>query len=212
MIDKNLSVNKINNKNVKDRSDDLTFSSGLTSTFKLGLPSKFKSDLPEIYDLDLSSYFEKPEKMFNKMKKGYTKKEIDFSKYLSSDFQSLRPLKSSPSFRRFKSGTARPQGRVSFQSKDYDITPWANKVVDRIQKNWLISPPQEISEKGEVGISVIIEKNGELSSINMVNSSMVPLFDQAALRALDLSSPFPELPDDFPDKNLEAYFVFQYND
>ena len=61
-------------------------------------------------------------------------------------------------------------------------------------------------------IFVIIEKSGELLSVEITKSSEIQLLDQTALSALHMSSPFPKLPDDFPNKNLEAYFVFSYDD
>jgi TonB family protein len=200
----------ISNKNVNEITGAITSYPNLTSTFRLELPPKSKIALPENYKLDLSHDFE--EKMLGDMKKGYVSKDLDLSEYRYLYSQSLQPTKTIPSSRRFRTGTIRPQGRASFQSKGYDISPWAEGVVDRIQKNWAISPAQEISEKAVVEISVIIEKNGELSSYKIVNSSLEPLLDQAALKALELSSPFPKLPDDFPYRNLEAYFVFQYHD
>lgn len=207
---KNLRLNQIPSKNVNERTSDLTFHPDLTSTFKLELTPRSKMTLPEDYKLDLSPNFE--EKMLGEMKKSYVSKDLDLSKYRYFYSQSLQPTKTMPSSGRFRTGTIRPQGRASFQSKGYDISPWAEEIVDKIQKNWFISTTQDISEKAVVEISVTIEKNGELSSYKIVNSSLEPLLDQAALKALELSSPFPKLPDDFPYRNLEAYFVFQYHD
>lgn len=210
VVGKNLRPNQLPRKNAIERTADPTFAPDLTSRFRLELPARSKMTLPENYKLNLSPNIE--EKMLGEVKKGYVSKDLDLSEYRYFYSQSLQPTKTRPSSARFRTGTIRPQGRASFQSEGYDISPWAEEVVDRIQKNWVISPTQEISEKAVVEISVTIEKNGELSSYKIVNSSLEPLLDQAALKALELSSPFPKLPDDFPYRNLEAYFVFQYHD
>jgi len=85
-------------------------------------------------------------------------------------------------------------------------------VVNRIQSNWAIPVQQVALTSDVVGISVIVERNGGLSSVQILNSSRDQSLDQAALEAVKKSSPFPELPADFPYKNLEALFVFQYHD
>jgi TonB family protein len=59
-----------------------------------------------------------------------------------------------------------------------------------------------------VEITIVIEKNGKISSIKVKQSSNSDTFDQAAVNALRLSSPLPNLPQDFPNKNLEARFMF----
>lgn len=205
-------LNQVKRKNIKDKTDNLTFKSDIPLRFELGLPSRFKPDLPPDYKLDLSLKPEKKENIFIKINKSKVKKDLNLSKYLYSDFSKIRLAKTSPYFGRYSPGNTPQGGRASFDIRDYDIAPWAEKVVNKIQKNWIVPPTQKTSAKCLVVIFVIIEKSGELSSVEIVNSSKVQLLDQAALKALNLSSPFPPLPDDFPNKNLEAYFEFLYND
>jgi len=209
--EKNLGPHQIIHKNLKSSTNDITLSSALTSKFKLELPSTSKTDSSTTYKLDLSLDYGKPQTTLSR-ESNPTKKEINLWKYIYPDHSRTHP-KTSPAFSgRDRTGTAHLRGRASIQAKDYDLTPWAEEVVERIQKNWLISPAIKIGRKGLVKIFIIVERNGELQSAEIVNSSAVPLFDQAALKAIDTSSPFPDLPDDFPDDNLEAYFVFEYND
>ncbi len=185
--------------------------SDLTSTFKLNLPLKAVSGLPEDYKLDLSRSPEKLKISRKESEEGIARKDIDLLKYIRSDYSDIRP-----SGARSKSGSYRPdsrvrRGRTYFYAAGYDISPWAEKVVNKIQTNWIIPSP-EVRSKGLVGISVTVEKNGELSSIQMVSSSSVQQLDEAALRAVRMSSPFPSLPDDFPKNNLETYLEFVYDD
>jgi len=200
IIGENLSINKFNIKNVKDISDNITFGSDLPSRFSLGSPLESK--------LNLSRYSTKKESLIYEIERGKVKKDLDLSKYLFSDFSNIRSIKSKASFGRYVTGSTSHRRSTSSHVVEYDVIPWAKEVVDRIQKNWIIPPEQKTRAKGQVGISVIIQKNGEVSSVEIVNSSNVEMLDKDALKALNWSSPFPKLPDDFPEERLEVYFVF----
>ena len=106
-------------------------------------------------------------------------------------------------------GQARGAG-VSLNVMRYDLSPWADEVMNKIQKNWSIAQTGYETSKGEVGISVMITKNGELLAAEIESASKIDVLDQAAINALRLSAPFPPLPADFPNSSLELYFVFQY--
>jgi len=208
---KNLSPHQITPQNLEDSADDIALTSALTSKFKLKLPSAPETDSSVDYKLDLSLDYRKLEKTLSE-KSSPTKKELNLWKHIYPDYSTV-PTKISPSSSgRYRTGTAHLRERASIQTKDYDLAPWAVEVVERIQKNWQISPALRMSGKGMVKILVIVERNGELQSVEIINSSAVPLFDRAALKAVEVSSPFPELPDDFPANNLEAYFVFEYSE
>jgi TonB family protein len=102
-------------------------------------------------------------------------------------------------------GAAEPENVIR-----YDFTPWANDIVNKIQSQWSVAQSENAGWKGEVGVNVIIKKNGELLAAEIAKSSNIDIFDEAALRALRLCAPFPPLPPDFPADRLEMYFVFQY--
>lgn len=199
---------------IKNEAEAKEYKTGLFSGFGLNLPSKFELDLPTDYKLDLSLSSGKTKNTSGEAGKGNLKRNINLLKYPYPNFSNVFPSKVKRPSGRYGFGSSTQHGRASFKAEGYDITPWAEKVVNRIQKNWNIpfAFAQKMSAKGVVGISVIIEKNGMLSSAKIVFTSMVPLFDEAALKALKLASPFPDLPADFPSKKLEAYFEFRYND
>jgi TonB family protein len=105
------------------------------------------------------------------------------------------------------SGTA-GESRAFFNIENYDLTPWSKRVLLSIQKNWVIPIATEKSVDQPVEIIIVIEKNGKISYIKVKQSSNSNTFDQSAVNALRLSSPLPNLPQDFPNKNLEARFMF----
>jgi protein TonB len=140
-----------------------------------------------------------------------TEEELDLLHYLSSETSTQRPLGRSPSTETYGARISSP-GMGSFNINQIDISPWARDVVEKIQKNWAIPASQDEGRKSVVEITVTIGKNGDLLNVGIRNSSAHPTLDQAALNAVRMSAPFPELPDDFPNDNLEAHFLFRYNE
>lgn len=101
-------------------------------------------------------------------------------------------------------------GQGFFNVKHYNLRPWAKQALSRIQENWSIPSITKQNTGDHVEITVLIEKDGTISSMQIKKSSTVGTLDQAAIHALRLSSPLPQLPKDFPLKNLTASFKFNY--
>lgn len=99
-----------------------------------------------------------------------------------------------------------------FDTQGYDLGPWGNRVVAIVRSNWSVPPAASLGLKGIVTISFNVDKiSGKLQNLQIVSSSGIPAFDQAALNSLKISNPFPPLPPDFPRSNLGAVFRFFYN-
>ncbi len=103
------------------------------------------------------------------------------------------------------------RGNVSAGARGYDISPWAQALVNAIQRNWVLPPSDEAKASGRVGITLVVDKSGLLSSVRIINSSDNQLLDRTALDAIGRSLPLPHLPEDFPERVLEAYLVFDYH-
>jgi TonB family protein len=101
---------------------------------------------------------------------------------------------------------------MSVALKGYDLLPWASKVIDRLQLNWMLPAAPEVPEGAKIGVIIVIKKTGELDSIEIVEGTSIEALDRAALDALRASLPFPPLPADFPGDLLEITFEFVYND
>jgi hypothetical protein len=101
---------------------------------------------------------------------------------------------------------------MSVALKGYDLLPWATKVIDRLQLNWMLPAAPEVPAGAKIGMIIVIKKNGELDSIEIVEGTSIETLDRAALDALRMSLPFPALPADFPGDLLEITFEFIYND
>lgn len=101
---------------------------------------------------------------------------------------------------------------MSIPLKGYDLLPWATAVIDRLQLNWMLPAVSEVPEAARISMIVVIKKNGELDSIEIIEGTSLEPLDRAALEALRASLPFPALPADFPGDLLEIDFEFVYND
>jgi len=101
---------------------------------------------------------------------------------------------------------------ISIPLKGYDLTPWAQKVLELIVRNWDLPAVGNLPDRSEVRIILIISKSGDLSSLEMVEGSALDVLDRAAVKAIRASLPFPALPADFPGDFLEAHVEFSYHD
>jgi TonB family protein len=170
----------------------LDVSSGKSSSFTLGVGNK---------ELKSTDEFE-----------GEPKDKLNLSDIYSGGLSSIQ-------FNRIKSrknirGTraSRPEQIGLDYAENYDISPWVKEVVDKIRNSWSVPPIKESLAMGEVKIYISVSKKGELLSLEILDASVLVLFDETALEAIQSSLPFPPLPDGFPYEKLEALLVFQFNE
>ena len=118
---------------------------------------------------------------------------------------------------RSRSGTAYAgagsgqRATVLIPEQIYDLSPWAQQVVERIQSNWDLPVVYDLPPQTQVKVSVTIARNGEVSLFQVVGSTNSEALDRAAVEALKRSFPLPVLPADFPAESFEAFFIFDYN-
>lgn len=194
---------------------------GIEKSFSKKASSEFQLALPLPSRLNLAPPSAREKKEVIDLNKYREKRPVDLSRYSPPALVSAPGSKGSGvsgtyggygSSGGYGRSRAVPRGKASLRVKNYNISPWANEVVNRIQKSWLLPAGQAVNPKGEVAISVVVERNGEVTSLEVVMSSGLTPLDEAALEAIKVNSPFPPLPPDFPEKNLEALFLFQYGD
>ncbi|MEN6312254.1 MAG: TonB C-terminal domain-containing protein, partial [Acidobacteriota bacterium] len=101
---------------------------------------------------------------------------------------------------------------LSIPLKGYDLSPWAQKVLEIFVRNWSLPAVFRLPDKTAVRIILVIAKNGELSSLEVVEGTVLDVLDQAAVDAIRSSLPLPALPADFPGDFLEAHVEFSYHD
>jgi TonB family protein len=195
------------------------------STVLPGPYSNFKLTYPADARISLSSSAGKIEDRYLPPPSHYrTRTDIDFSKYarqgasLSSTPSggagegpggtgSGRPGQAGQRARR-----AAPGGSVGLNVPSVDFAAWGEVVLNKIQRHWALDAGLGTAWKGEVGVSVLVAKNGDLLAVEIDAPTKIEFLDQAALRAVRSSGPFPPLPAKYLNSSLEVYLVFKYGD
>lgn len=124
------------------------------------------------------------------------------NKKMSGQFGSLYPVGAS----------LQPLGQTSVQLQIKDLKPWADKVLEKIERNWIIDPARSQGIKGIVGISVTIAKSGDITFIEVTKSSGNQTLDSYAKNAVEMSIPLPGLPIMYPSKFIVITIEFEYDD
>jgi TonB family protein len=92
---------------------------------------------------------------------------------------------------------------VGTTSQEFKFPPYLVIVRDKIEQNW--NPPPS-AKAMKVNVLFKILRSGRVGDTNLEKSSGNFYFDQAAMRAILLSSPFPPLPEGFY-KEYEVFSV-----
>ncbi|OGD30544.1 MAG: hypothetical protein A2Y56_04540 [Candidatus Aminicenantes bacterium RBG_13_63_10] len=100
------------------------------------------------------------------------------------------------------------RGNLPPGARNVDLTAWGREVVESVQKHWVLPLTASELKGGKVGVTVVVEKDGRASLARINNSSHIALLDRSALSAITASLPFPPLPEGFPGRTLEAFFLF----
>jgi len=109
-------------------------------------------------------------------------------------------------------GTGGLTGSGSGSGYSYDIRPWAEKVINLIQTKWSLPQVADLPKEKIVALMIRVDREGQLQSLEITNSTTSEVLDEAAVAAVKLCAPFPPLPADFPGKSLEFYLIFTYHD
>ena len=103
---------------------------------------------------------------------------------------------------------AAPPSRSTEVTRRADIAGWADRAVAAILENWQVPHLLPDQEQDEFEVSVVVQKDGWISSAEIVSPARIPVLQAAALKALEVSSPLPRLPRSYPEKSLEIRLVF----
>jgi len=108
-----------------------------------------------------------------------------------------------------KSQASGYSGSISVDAAKFPYSYYTNAIVRKIGRYW-----QWSNEFGRLKSVVFfrIVKDGSVSEVKLKDSSGDSLFDEQAVRAVKLASPFPSLPEGYPDNDLGVYFEFSYKE
>ncbi len=95
---------------------------------------------------------------------------------------------------------------ITVDVEDFPFLYYLAAVRNKVSSNW---NPLSTSEARTV-VFFRVYRDGSLADTYLETPSGNVVFDQAALRAVVVSEPFPPLPDEFDGTNLGVHFAFQY--
>jgi len=105
-------------------------------------------------------------------------------------------------------------GTLSFDTQWYDWGPYAKRMLARIRREWYARMPDiaRLGVPGVVRIRFFIERNGEVTGLQITSESGKPPMDLAARDAIAASSAFDPLPSDLTGIEREGVTItFFYN-
>lgn len=86
---------------------------------------------------------------------------------------------------------------VSASTREYQYATYLRQWVDRVERVGNLNYPDEARRRGIGGtlvITVAIRRDGTVERADIIQSSKIPLLDQAAMRIVRLAEPYPPLP------------------
>ena len=86
---------------------------------------------------------------------------------------------------------------VSASTKEYEYAAYLRQWVDRVERVGNLNYPDEARRRRIAGllvISVAVRRDGSIEETKIIQSSNIPMLDDAALRIVQLSEPFGLLP------------------
>lgn len=90
---------------------------------------------------------------------------------------------------------------------DFDFGPYISSVTQRIKRNF--NPPSKDDSLKAV-VVFDIARSGSVSGVRILRSSGLPMFDDAALSAVRVSSPFRAFPPEANKSSIHMEFTFDY--
>ena len=97
---------------------------------------------------------------------------------------------------------------VDASSQDVDLTSYLNKLKQSVQQQWL--PGMSQSNRRTV-LNFTINRSGQVSNLNIVQTSGFNVTDEVALNAIQRAAPFAPLPTGYTKNYIDIEFTFSIN-
>ncbi|WP_322646005.1 TonB family protein [Nostoc sp. ChiVER01] len=97
---------------------------------------------------------------------------------------------------------------IDARSQDVDLTAYLNQLKQRVRQQWL--PGMSQSNRRTV-LNFTINRSGQVSNLNIAQTSGFSVTDEIALNAIQRSAPFAPLPTEYPKNHLDIEFTFDIN-
>ncbi|MCR4662308.1 MAG: TonB C-terminal domain-containing protein [Endomicrobiaceae bacterium] len=97
---------------------------------------------------------------------------------------------------------------IMLENKNFKYSYYTNTIVKKISKYWQWS---SVTSSFRAVVYFKIAKDGSAYDIKIKESSSDANFDQNAMRAIQLASPFAPLPSSYEENYLGVYFEFKFH-
>ena len=142
----------------------------------------------------------------SKVSKEKPKKELKKEEPVKHENTSAeQEIKDTDIFNTYSSGANKG---VMFDNANFKFSYYTTSIVKKIRRNWRWSSSYTALR---AVIYFKINRYGDVIYTKIKESSGSEDFDENALRAILLSSPFAPLPDSYSEKDLGVYFEFKFN-
>lgn len=101
-----------------------------------------------------------------------------------------------------------PLAGATIDNRSFNYPYWFTQAFNKILRNWRNPVSSDVPIVCVVYFRVI--KSGRVVDLKVVESSDIPSFDDACLRAVEKASPFPPLPRQFSDEVIGLTLPFKY--
>ncbi|MEH2239906.1 energy transducer TonB family protein [Nostoc sp.] len=97
---------------------------------------------------------------------------------------------------------------IDASSQDIDITSYLNQLQQQVKQQWL---PEVSQSSRRTVLNFTVNRSGQLSNLQLAQTSGFSVTDQAALNAIQRSAPFAPLPTGYTSNYIHIQFTFDIN-
>ncbi len=97
--------------------------------------------------------------------------------------------------------------------KGIDFRPYLARILILVRRNWRVVFPESarLGQRGKVVAQFAISRDGSVPRLVLATESGTKALDQAAVSAISMSVPFPELPPGYDSDRVRLQLTFLYN-
>ena len=113
-----------------------------------------------------------------------------------------------------RSSSLMQRGGIEFDTKGFNFGKWLRDFYYKVYSNWIIPLAFEsLRRSGMLTLHFYVARDGSISGLELLDSSGVMSYDDAALSAIARSNPFLHLPEGYPDDKMEVKcrFIYEWN-
>ena len=106
-----------------------------------------------------------------------------------------------------------PGPQILSDTMGVDFHPYLLRLLSLVRRNWYAVVPEiaRLGKKGRVVLQFSILRDGSVPELLLAEGSGTRSLDGAALASINLSNPFPALPQEFPGTDIRLQFTYLYN-